>query len=123
MSFLIFGGGRPILVEHPLSTIRLFREKCIRDKFSIERETLAKRFNVSESSIKQRLYGISQWQETAMTAKWRPMGRLISGISDFISKVLALLAGEVRLAALRKASHGSSRLSGFIQRITKTKAY
>ena len=60
------------------------------------------------------------------------MGRLIAGISDFISKALALvvagsivalLAGEVRLAALRKASQGSSRLSGFTQRMTKTKAY
>ena len=60
------------------------------------------------------------------------MGRLISGISDFISKVLAfvvagsmiaLLAGEVRLAALKKASQGSIKLSGFTQRMTKTKAY
>ena len=72
-----------MIVEHPLSTIRLYREKWIRDKFSIERETLArlhfdegltnkelaKRFNVSESSIKQRLYGNgSHWQENAMTA-------------------------------------------------------
>lgn len=58
------------MVEYPLSTIRLYREKWIRDKFSIEQETLArlhfdegltnkelaKRFNISESSIKQRLY-------------------------------------------------------------------
>ena len=60
------------------------------------------------------------------------MGRLIAGISDFISKaialvvagsMIALLAGEVKLAALKKASHGSSRLSGFTQRMTKTKAY
>lgn len=63
-----------MIVEHPLSTIRLYREKWIRDKFSIERETLArlhfdegltnkelaKRFNVSESSIKQRLYGMDR---------------------------------------------------------------
>lgn len=63
-----------MIVEHPLSTIRLYREKWIKDKFSIERETLArlhfnegltneelaKRFNVSESSIKQRLYGMDR---------------------------------------------------------------
>ena len=61
-----------MMVEHPLSTIRLYREKWIRDKFSMERETLARlhfeegltnkelarRCNVSESTIKQRLYGM-----------------------------------------------------------------
>jgi hypothetical protein len=59
------------LVEHQLSTIRLFREKWIRDKFNVERETLArlhfdegvtkkelaKRFNVSVTTIKVKLYG------------------------------------------------------------------
>jgi transposase-like protein len=59
------------LVEHPLSTIRLYREKWIRDKFNVERETLvrlhfdegvtnkelAKRFNVSVTTIKVKLYG------------------------------------------------------------------
>ena len=63
-----------MIVEHSLSIIRLYREKWIREKFSIERETLArlhfdegltnkelaKRFNVSESSIKQRLYGMDR---------------------------------------------------------------
>jgi len=62
------------MVEYPLSTIRLYREKWIRDKFSIEQETLArlhfdegltnkelaKRFNISESSIKQRFYGMDR---------------------------------------------------------------
>jgi len=61
-----------MIVEHPLSTIRLYREKWLREKFSIERKTLARlhfdegltnkelavRFKVSESSIKQRLYGM-----------------------------------------------------------------
>jgi hypothetical protein len=60
------------------------------------------------------------------------MGRLMTGISDFISKaatlavmgsMVALVAGEVRLAALKKASQGSSKLSGFTQRMTKIKAY
>jgi hypothetical protein len=55
------------------------------------------------------------------------MNRLISAISDFISKaltlavtcsVIALLAGEIRLAALKKASQGSSKLSGFTQQMT-----
>ena len=66
------GGGNPTMFEHPLSTIRLYREKWIRDKFNVERETLARlhfeegftnkelavRFKISESSIKQRLYGM-----------------------------------------------------------------
>jgi len=55
------------------------------------------------------------------------MNRLISAISDLVSKaltlavtcsVIALLAGEIRLAALRKASQGSSKLSGFTQQMT-----
>jgi DNA-binding NarL/FixJ family response regulator len=55
-----------MIVEHPLSIIRLYREKWIREKFSIERETLARlhfdegltnkelaeRFNVSTTTIK-----------------------------------------------------------------------
>ena len=62
------------IVEHPLSTIRLYREKLIREKFSIERETLArlhfdegltnkelaKRFNVSETTVKTKLYGMDR---------------------------------------------------------------
>ena len=55
------------------------------------------------------------------------MGSIIGGISGFISKtitlalagsILALVAGEVRLAALKKASQGSSKLSGFTQKMT-----
>jgi len=58
------------------------------------------------------------------------MGSLIEAISSFISKavtltvagsIVALVAGEVRLAALKKASQGSSKLSGFTQRMTNTK--
>lgn len=58
------------------------------------------------------------------------MGRLISEISDFIHAVIvtsllgsgiSLLAREVRLAALKKASKGSTKLSGFTQRMTKTR--
>ena len=58
------------------------------------------------------------------------MGQLVSAITDFIKQAivistmgsfLILIAGEVRLAALKKASHGSSKLSGFTQKITKTK--
>lgn len=56
------------------------------------------------------------------------MNSLINSISEFISNLLAvallgstiaLFAGEVRLAALKKASHGSSRLSGFTVKMTK----
>jgi hypothetical protein len=58
------------------------------------------------------------------------MDNLIEAISGLISKavtlavtgsILALLAGEIKLAALKKASQGSSRLSGFTQKMTKTK--
>ena len=57
------------------------------------------------------------------------MSSLISGISGFISKamtltntgsILTLVAGEVRLAALKKVSKGSSKLSSFTQKMTKT---
>ncbi len=56
------------------------------------------------------------------------MNSLIKSISELISNLIAaaliggcitLFAGEVRLAALKKASHGSSRLSGFTARMTK----
>ena len=55
------------------------------------------------------------------------MGSLVKGISSFISQAitlalassfLALVAGEVRLAALKKASQGSSKLSRFTQKMT-----
>ena len=55
------------------------------------------------------------------------MSSLINSILGFMSKaatlvvtgsLLALLAGEVKLAALRKASQGSSKLSGFTQKMT-----
>jgi hypothetical protein len=58
------------------------------------------------------------------------MSGLINAILGFISKattlavtgsVLALLAGEVRLAALKKASQGSSKLSNFTQKMTGLK--
>lgn len=58
------------------------------------------------------------------------MNHLIGAISGFISKILALaifgsaltlFAGEIRLAALKKASHGSSKLSGFTQKMTGIK--
>jgi hypothetical protein len=58
------------------------------------------------------------------------MGSLIEAISSFISKavtltvagsIVALLAEEVKLAGIKKASQGSSKLSGFTQRMTKTK--
>jgi len=38
-----------------------------------------------------------------------------------IGSILCLVAGEVRLAALMKASKGSSKLSVFSQNMTKTK--
>jgi hypothetical protein len=55
------------------------------------------------------------------------MGVLVKGISSFISQAitlalagsfLTLVAGEVKLAALKKASQGSSKLSGFTQKMT-----
>lgn len=57
------------------------------------------------------------------------MGELTSAILSFIRQAIAvsmlgsfllLIAGEVRLAALKKASQGSSKLSGFTQKMTKT---
>jgi hypothetical protein len=59
------------------------------------------------------------------------MSSLFSAISGFLSKVTTLLllgsfitlfAGEVRLAALKKASQGSSKLSNFTQKMTGTKS-
>lgn len=60
------------------------------------------------------------------------MKQLISSILDFIPKFLSvalvsssllLIAGEVRLMALKKASQGSSKISGFTQKMTKTKGF
>jgi hypothetical protein len=57
------------------------------------------------------------------------MGQLTNAIMSFIRQAIAvsimgsfllLVAGEVRLAALKKASQGSSKLSGFTQKMTKT---
>ncbi len=57
------------------------------------------------------------------------MKALFSAISGLIQTVITasligsgvlLLAGEIRLAALKKASQGSSKLSGFTQRMTRT---
>jgi hypothetical protein len=58
------------------------------------------------------------------------MGQLTNAIMSFIRQAIAvsmmgnfllLVAGEVRLAALKKASQGSRKLSGFTQKMTKTK--
>jgi hypothetical protein len=63
------------------------------------------------------------------------MESLIESISEFVSKLIVtaliggsifLFAGEIRLAALKKAAHGSSRLSDFTAKMTKmnvTRAY
>ncbi len=57
------------------------------------------------------------------------MGNLISAIMDFAQKILAigiissnimLFAAEVKLAALKKASHKLVKLSTFTQKMTKT---
>jgi hypothetical protein len=57
------------------------------------------------------------------------MNSLIKSIPEFIGSLLtvallgstiAFFAGEVRLAALEKASHGSTRLSDFTAKMTKT---
>ena len=57
------------------------------------------------------------------------MKTLFNPIQVFISQVLAvsvlaggicLFAGEIRLAALKKASKGSSKLSSFTERMTRT---
>jgi len=58
------------------------------------------------------------------------MGQLTGAIMTFIKQAivvsmmgsfLLLIAGEVRLAALKKASQGSSKLSGFTQKMTGIK--
>lgn len=60
------------------------------------------------------------------------MGKLLSAITQFIKTAImlsmlgsgvCLVAGEVRLAALKQASKGSTKLSGFTQRMTKTKGF
>lgn len=60
------------------------------------------------------------------------MSKLISAIMEFIGTAITatligsgilLLAGEVRLAALRKASQGSSKLSTFTGQMTGTTAF
>ena len=57
------------------------------------------------------------------------MGQLTNAIMSFIKQAVAvsvmgsfllLIAGEVRLAALKKASQGSTKLSAFTQKMTKT---
>jgi hypothetical protein len=58
------------------------------------------------------------------------MGQIIRAISDLAGKVISLslvggaillVAGEIRLAALKKASQGSSKLSPFTERMTGMK--
>lgn len=58
------------------------------------------------------------------------MDAFIESFSEFTGKLITvglliggvlLFAGEIRLAALKKASEGSSRLSGFTASMTKTK--
>lgn len=60
------------------------------------------------------------------------MKTIISTIQRFISHFLAvgiltsgllIFAGEIRLATLKKASQGSSKLSVFTQKMTKTKSF
>ena len=60
------------------------------------------------------------------------MDNLIDAISDLIGAVISvslvgggllLFSGEIRLAALKKSYQGSTKLSGFTQRMTKTKLY
>ena len=57
------------------------------------------------------------------------MENLIESLSSFIGKAVSvllvsgsvcLLAGEIRLAALKKASQGSTKLSSFTSKMTKT---
>ncbi len=57
------------------------------------------------------------------------MGNIINAVSEFMGKIIAvtaisgsilIFAGEVRLAALRKASQGSSKLSTFTMKMTNT---
>jgi hypothetical protein len=58
------------------------------------------------------------------------MGQIIRAISDLAGKVISLslvggaillVAGEIRLAALKKAYQGSSKLSPFTERMTGMK--
>ncbi len=58
------------------------------------------------------------------------MDNIIEEISEFIGAIIStaiiggsilLIAGEIRLAALKKASHGSVKLSTFTERMTKSK--
>lgn len=60
------------------------------------------------------------------------MSKLISEMMNFIGTAITatligsgvlLFAGEVRLAALKKASQGSSKLSSFTERMTGTTIY
>ena len=60
------------------------------------------------------------------------MGKLISEIVGFVQTVaivslvgtsVSLLAREVRLNVLRKAAHGSTKLSGFTQKMTGNKGF
>lgn len=57
------------------------------------------------------------------------MQQVISAISEFIQKIIGigiissgilLFAAEIKLAALKKASQGSVKLSTFTQKMTKT---
>lgn len=57
------------------------------------------------------------------------MNHIISAISDFIQRILGLgiigfgillFAAEVKLAVIKKAPHGSPKLSTFTQRMTKS---
>lgn len=58
------------------------------------------------------------------------MGQLLRAISDLAGKLISLslvggaillIAGEIRLVALKKASQGSSKLSPFTERMTGMK--
>jgi hypothetical protein len=60
------------------------------------------------------------------------MGKLISEIVGFVQTVaivslvgtsVSLLAREVRLNVLRKAAHGSTKLSGFTQKMIGNKGF
>lgn len=58
------------------------------------------------------------------------MDNIIESICDFISGLISVVliggtvtifAGEIRLAALKKAAQGSTKLSSFTSKMTKTK--
>jgi hypothetical protein len=58
------------------------------------------------------------------------MNDFLETLSDFIGGIIAtailggsilLIAGEIQLAALKKARNGSVRLSDFTERMTKTR--